>query len=421
VPINYIQASMPSDDFAIAHPEWMLNNDISRVHAEHPHYQPFVRFDYTDHGFQKYMLDSWKRQGANGLEGVMFDYPETAWAKYGGFEDKSYTTTSAYRKMFELCREGLGPNAYIHERNLGESGAPTLDATAGIVDIQRVWSDSSHFEPEMASRMGLRWYKSRVVFNYYPDAKSLYNPKTKKPLTVDARRTMLTLVGLLSGRLELATSFGSMTVEMKHDITRLYPVLQKPKSFRPVDMLLCDKHPNVYVYNIDPSWSQIILCNNENTEQIISAPFSGVQYETVSLGLKPDKRYYVYDFWNNTLVGNFSGREKLSVKLAKNQSLVYSVHQVKDHPQFISTNRHVMQGLMELHDVRWDRVNRIYSGRADVIGGETMEIVIALNGYNVLTANSNSGTINIKNIGNGLALLKIDCKDNKKVNWSLSF
>ncbi len=186
-----------------------------------------------------------------------------------------------------------------------------LDATAGIVDMQRVWWDASHFEPEMASRMGLRWYKNRVVFSYYPDSKSLYNRKTKKPLPVDDRITMLTQVGLLSGRLELATSFGSMTDEMKHDITRLYPVLQEPKSFRPVDMLLCDKHPGVYVYDIDPKWSQVILCNNENTEQFVSPPFSGVQYETGSLGMKADKKYYVYDFWNNALIGKFSGQDKL--------------------------------------------------------------------------------------------------------------
>ncbi len=76
---------------------------------------------------------------------------------------------------------------------------------------------------------------------------------------------------------------------------------------------------------------------------------------------------------------------------------------------------------MELHDVNWDRVNKIYSGRVDVIGGETMEIVIALNGYNTPTANSDSGIIDLEIIGNDLAQLKIDCKDNNTVNWSLSF
>ena len=50
-----------------------------------------------------------------------------------------------------------------------------------------------------------------------------------------------------------------------------------------------------------------------------------------------------------------------------------------------------------------------------------MEIVIALNGYKTPTANSYRGIIDLKIIGNDLALLKIDCKDNNTVNWSLSF
>ncbi len=135
----------------------------------------------------------------------------------------------------------MGPDAFIHERNLGEYSTPCLDVTAGIVDLQRVWWDNSEFQPEMATIIGLRWYKSRVVFNYYPDGKSLYDHETKKPLSTSVRRTLLTQIGLLSGRLELATSFGNMTEEMKYDITRLYPVLKEPKSFRPVDMLMGKK------------------------------------------------------------------------------------------------------------------------------------------------------------------------------------
>ena len=421
IPFTYFQCSLPSNDFAVAHPEWMLNNDISLLHAEHRHHMPYVKYDYTDPGFQEYTLNMWKRLRSEGMQGIKFDYPESAWITDGGFEDKNYTTTSAYRKLFELCRQCLGPDAFIHERNLGEYGTPRLDVTAGIVDLQRVWWDSSHFEPEMAFRMGLRWYKNRVVFNYYPDGKSLYDPKTKEPLPEIVRRTLLTQIGLLSGRLELATSFGSMTEQMKHDLTRLYPVLREPKSFRPVDMLQSKKHPEVYVYNIDSAWSQVILCNNEKEEKFISAPLSGVQYETGSLGMKQDKSYYVYDFWNNSLVGIFRGKEKLNLKLDEYQSLVYSVHEVKERPQFISTNRHMMQGYAELDDVHWDEKENVYLGKADVIGGETMEIVIASNGYHNPKAKVSTGSVKVESTTNGLLLLKIDCKTNKSVKWSLSF
>ncbi|TDG36230.1 hypothetical protein EZJ43_09510 [Pedobacter changchengzhani] len=421
IPFTYFQGSLPSNDFALAHPDWMLNNDISMLHAEHYHHMPFVKYDFTDPGFKAYTLNMWKGLGAQGLRGIKFDYPESAWAKDGGFEDKSYTTTSAYRQLFQLCREGLGHDAFIHERALGEYGTPRLDITAGIVDLQRVWDDTSDFEPEMASRIGLRWYKNRAVFSYYPDGKSLLNPKTKQPLPTNERRTMLTQIGLISGRLELATAFENITKEMKHDITRLYPVLQEAKSFRPVDMLMGKKNPEVYVYDISPSWSQIILCNNTKEAKNVSAPLSGLEYEVGSLGLNPDKKYYVYDFWNNNLVGVFSGKDQLNIPLEKEQALVYSVHEVENHPQFISTNRHIMQGMMDLENVKWNSQNNQYSGTSKVVGGETMEIVIALNGKKALKVKVDQGKASIEKTSNGLLVLKISTKNNASVNWTVSF
>ncbi len=418
---TYFQSSMPSNDFALKHPDWMLNNDISMLHAEHYHHIPFVKYDYTDPGFKEYTLNMWKGLRAEGMAGIKFDYPESAWTKDGGFEDKTYTTTSAYRQFFQLCRDGLGMEAFIHERNLGEYGTPRLDVTAGIVDLQRVWGDASNFEPEMASRMGLRWYKNRVVFNYYPDGKTLYNSETKQPLATNVRRTILTQIGLLSGRLELATSFENMTQEMKHELTRIYPVLEKPKSFRPVDMLMGKKHPEVYVYDISPEWSQVILCNNIKEEKVITAPLSGLQYETGSLGLNPDKKYYVYDFWNNHLVGILQGKDQLSQSLEGEQALVYSVHEVANHPQFISTNRHVMQGYMELKNMQWNNSRKEYSGQSEVVGGETMEIVIAPNGKEAIKVKTDTGKASIEKTKDGLLILKMSSKTNSPINWSIVF
>ncbi len=376
VPFTYIQSNMPSNDFALQHPEWMLNNDITKLHAEHPHHQPFVRFDFTEPDFQKHVLSTWQRLRKDGLLGIKFDYPETAWCRNGGFEDKTYSTTNAYRKVFELCREGLGDEAYIHERNLGESDTPCLDVTAGIVDLQRVWADSSHFEPEMASRIGLRWYKNRSVFGYYPDGKSFKN------MDLDSRRTMLTQVGLISGRLELGTSFGRMTEHEQRDLTRLYPVLKGTRSFRPVDMLTsAPKDPSVYVYRVNDDWSQVILCNNENQQQTIRVAISGDLADTGSLGHDPAGSYYFYDFWNDKLVGQFKGDRTIDVMLKPLQALSYSLHRKQAQPQFLSTSRHITQGLMDLEQVKWDAANRVLSGVAHCVAGEPFVITIANNGY----------------------------------------
>lgn len=414
IPFTYIQSNMPSNDFAMAHPEWMLRNDISRLHAEHPHHMPFVKMDFTDTGFQAHTLKMWQTLGKAGLRGIKFDYPESAWCKDGGFEDPNYTTTAAYRKVFELARAGLGEKAFIHERNLGEYGTPMLDVTAGIVDMQRVWLDSSHFEPEMASRIGLRWYKHRSVFGYYPDGKSFKN------MDVHARRTMLSQVGLLSGRIELGTSFGRMTKEEQHDLTRLFPILGGTQSFRPVDMLVAGRtDPEVYCYRINDDWQQVILCNNFNEPRKVGAPLSGDQADTGSLGLDSTASYYVYDFWNDKFLGEISGNGTFEQNLLPQQALTYSIHKKTDRPQFLSTNRHIMQGFMDLSDVTWDAPSATYAGKAQIIGGEPFLITIAPNGHTLTEVTASAGKATTTTTPEGLLCLTIEAPENTEVRWSI--
>lgn len=418
IPFTYIQGNMPSNDFAIAHPEWMLNNDITRLHAEHRHHMPYVKYDFTDPGFQAHALAMWKRMGEGGLEGIKFDYPESAWCKDGGFEDKTHTTTTAYRKVFELAREGLGPKAYIHERNLGEYGTPRLDVTAGIVDLQRVWADSSHFEPEMTSRMGLRWYKNRTVFGYYPDGKSFRN------MDADARRTMISVIGLISGRMELGTSFGAMKPEEQYDLTRIFPILPGTQSFRPVDMLVEGRNdPSVYAYRVNPDWSQLLLCNNGDSASTLSVPISGDQADTGSLGHDADGAYYLFDFWNDRFVGEFKGSGSISVPLKPQQTLTYSLHRKKPEPQILSTNRHIMQGLLDLADVKWDEKTLTLSGVAKVVGGEPFVITMANNGHRRSEVRSSSADTftGISDLQNDLTRLTLTSKTNADVKWSVSW
>jgi hypothetical protein len=416
IPFTYIQTNMPSNDFALAHPQWMLNEDITRLHAEHRHHMPFVKYDFTDPEFQAHTLAMWKRLDRQGLGGIKFDYPESGWCLNGGFDDPTYTTTDAYRKIFQLCREGLGEDGYIHERNLGEYGTPRLDVTAGIVDLQRVWNDSSHFEPEMAARMGLRWYKCRSVFGYYPDGKSF------KKMDADARRTMLSQVGLLSGRLELGTTFSRMTDEERHDMTRLYPILTGTRSFRPVDMLLDGRvDPSVYVYQVDGDWSQLILCNNHDKEFTVTTPISGDQADTGSLGHAADGSYYLYDFWNDGFVGEFKGGESISRTLKPHQALTYSLHRKQQRPQFLSTNRHILQGVMDLDEVVWDGNTSSYAGVANVVGGEEFVITLANNGYRPVSVVPAGGKVRFEPAGDGLTRLILRSDKSGALGWVVNW
>jgi hypothetical protein len=414
--LTYFQSGMPSDDFARAHPDWMLHNDISQLHLYHRHHQPYVRYDYTDEGFQNYVLAMWQRLRKDGMIGIKFDYPETAWNPQGGYENPAATTTSAYRDMFRLCREGLGPEARIHERALGESGRPTLDATAGLVDIQRTAWDNNAFEPQYVTTGGLRWYKSRSVFHYYPDSKAIH------PHNAEIRQSLLTMLALTSGRLELATPFEMLTPDMVKDISRIYPMYHGIKSPRPVDAFTGNKNPRVYDLELTPDWHQVALFNSGKERSTVS---SALDRPMVDGGLELDAAadYYVYDFWKDAFIGKLKGTATLSAKLNSMACALYAVRKAQPVPQLLSTNRHMLQGWMDLKDLHWNQNKKTLSGKAAVVAGEPFQLVVAANQWKLLRVQSTASSVKWENHpqADDLKVLVLENNTTQDVEWSISF
>lgn len=415
IPLTYFQASMPSDDFARAHPDWMLYNDISKLHLYHRHHQPIVRYDYTNKNFQQYVLKMWQRLRKDGMMGIKFDYPETAWNP-GGFDDSLATTTSAYRTLFQLCRDGLGPEARIHERALGESDRPTLDVTAGIVDIQRTAWDNNMYESQYVTTGGLRWYKSRTVFTYYPDSKAIH------PLNSETRQSLLTMLALTSGRLELATPFEMLSPEMVHDISRIYPYYHDLKSPRPIDAFMGIKDPRVYDLELTPNWHQVALFNSGKEKTVVAVALNKPMVDG-GLALNESDEYYVYDFWKDHFVGKVKGNSSLSANLNSLACAMYAVKKVENFPQFLSTNRHILQGWMDTKDVRWNNNKKTLSGKASVTAGESFRMVIAANGYKMMSVKSDNAKVKLENhpTESLLKVLVIESSISQNANWVIQF
>ena len=106
-----------------------------------------------------------------------------------------------------------------------------------------------------------------------------------------------------------------------------------------------------------------------------------------------------------------------------------SVHRVERHPQLLSTNRHLMQGYVDMAGVpRWDAAKRELAGTSKVVGGETYKVVLALNGYRPAGASAHvaggaavRARVEAVPGGDGLAVLSLDSQGNAQVRWALSF
>ena len=160
-----------------------------------------------------------------------------------------------------------------------------------------------------------------------------------------------------------------------------------------------------------------------------------------ALGLELDKKYYVYDFWNNSFVGKLEGNQRLEQTLRPGEARMMSVHEVENNPQLISTDRHIMQGYIDLLGVKWDGTTKTLSGVSNVVGTEPYHAIIATNGFNVSNATidnsieqsvlkSNFGTKNpvtskcgVRQLpgNNGLVELTLERSNNGPVVWNVVF
>jgi hypothetical protein len=434
-PPNYNQRI--SQDFRESHRDWLLNKDIQRGGLDYslPVVRDYLRSRFT--AFRGY------------IDGMMVDYCDDLWmmtlyghspdarlgttewetVPMGGerveFADKKITATAFYRMFFSSLRQGVGHNTYIHERNLYQ---PNNDLTLGIVDLQRTSCDTDKISPDIVSRSGLRWFKNRVVLGYDMDSKELSDGWKIKGWTgsdQDGRRMILTMAYVAASRLLLANSFRDLSQETLHDLSRTFPYPIDHRSARPMDAFVSKGWPRVYDFAVNSKWHQVTLYNNTLPTEVerIAVPLSGESADG-ALGLSPEMDYYVFDFWNNRLVGRLKGTGKIDQELRPGEARMLSVHEAEPNPQFISANRHLMQGYLEMTGTpQWNSKRRILSGISKTIGGETYEIVLANNGYRPLNAVATPASALLEEMpGNtSLSVLKLKTARNANVHWKITY
>lgn len=117
--------------------------------------------------------------------------------------------------------------------------------------------------------------------------------------------------------------------------------------------------PQVYDLEVTPDWHQIVLYNTTEEKAVVSTAISGQRVDS-AIGLDSAAQYHAYEFWSDTYLGKLPGSARIERELSPNHCAMISVRKVQSHPQVISTNRHILQGWVEMKDVRWDAENRVF-------------------------------------------------------------
>jgi hypothetical protein len=437
VPFIYCQTARRSEDYCRQFPGHLLFNDPARLRPKPIEWfnDKFWSYDFTDPGFILHMRRVYSNLRRAGLAGTKFDYPTTGWDSSGGFEDAAATTGSAYRNIFKLAADGLGPGAEVHER-MGAAG----DLTLGSVTTMRIQEDTDKLYPPMVTKAGLRWYKNRVAVHYDLDAK---NPDHAVPTdSVDGLRAMFTMIAVVSGRLELGKYLGSMSSEQRQVISRVVPLYLGPKSARPVDAFSGSAHPQVYDLEVRPGWHQLTFYNTSMAGEswptdwqaiihplqgrLLPASLSvelGRATDEGGLGLDPARQYHVFDFWNDRYVGLLRGSDTLTQQLRAGEARMMSLHEAVPHPQFLSTDRHVLQGVVGLVRCEWQAGPKKLVGVSRLVAEEPCTVIIAANGCRPKSVSAGTGQISWlpRPESPDLLALRLLSHSGGIVEWQLAF
>lgn|GEM_PF-346948 len=430
IPLTYFQSGYRSEDYAKAFPGHMLFNQTyawrngpvdTKGEIFTSWKQTWIRngkvvrgYDYTDPDFLRHLEKVYQNLKRGGVRGLMFDYPFSGWADQGGLEDPYSTTAAAYRNIFRYASEGLGPGAFVHERNM-EQGS---DVTIGVVASMRTENDTDEMDSVTVTRCGLRWYKNRVLMNQDTDSKNILRLQGNR----DVVRSVLTMCYVVSGRFLLANSFRQFSTEMLWDLSRTFPYHTENKTARPVDAFV-STIPMVYDFEVNDKWHQVTFYNPEQEkEKKIGISISGDRVNG-SLALDKQRSYYVHDFWNDNFIGELKGTARLEQVLRPGESRMMSVREMLDIPQVLSTDRHIMQGYLDLSKTEWNAATKTLKATSKIVGNDPYTITIASNGYQGLHCfcNDQTALLTLTNDTNGLLRLKIECASNKEVEWTVAF
>ena len=343
------------------HPEWLVrlpDGSLQRVGnwAEAPPDENPKRYclDITHPEAAKWLYDliytivqDW------GFEMIKIDFVAWSILSANRFFDPTQSAAQVYRKGMEIMRSAAGDKCHILECGPGA-------ITVGLVDSMRIEWDVNYGFSEAAwdtyfihragsaAAAGKRYYFHKRT--WVNDVDHLCMDLLSEE-QAEAAASMIALSGgnMISG--DRLTQLDTRKLEIFRKTLPSYG-----EAAIPIDLLNSDI-PTVFAIKINKSFAKWTVLGLFNPD------LRKAKEEKISmdrLGLDPGKSYAGFDFWKEKFVGEIQGELKVGVN--PGGVTLLAVHEKTGKPQFISSDRHLLQGAIEIEAAHWDEERKTFSG-----------------------------------------------------------
>ncbi len=276
-----------------------------------------------------------------GYELIKIDFVDWSLLSAERYHDPTVSRAAAYRKGIEIMRKAIGPKCHLLDCGPGPVSVGMLDSMRIELDQPPVnWNQYFLQSASSAPAAAKRYYFHKRAWINDDDHVSL------GLLTVSQAQAAASLIALSGGNTMSSDRLPDLDATRLEILKRIFP--SYGEAARPVDLFDTDRH-SVFALKIQKSfgsWTVAGFFNASETESM---------EKTVPLGrlwLDPARTYLAYDFWKERLRGEVSGELHVSVPPAS--VMLLALHEKRGAPQFLSTDRHVLQGALELESFAWN-------------------------------------------------------------------
>ena len=269
------------------------------------------------------------------------------------YYDPALSSAQVYRKGMEIIRNAAGDKCHILECGPGS-------ITTGLIDSMRIEWDvnygfsgaawNSYFldEASSASAAAKRFYFHKRTWINDVDHVCLDLLNNQQS---EAAATLIAMSGgnMLSGDRLIQLDNSKLEI-----LKKIIP--SSGEAALPVD-LFDSNNQSVFAIKIKKTfaeWTVAAFFNTSLTEAVEK------KFSLNRLWLKPDRTYLVFDFWKQQFIGEVT--DELKITIQPGAVTLLTLHEKLGNPQFISTDRHVLQGAVELEHLDWNQNTKTLSG-----------------------------------------------------------
>lgn len=339
------------------HPDWLLRHADGRLKRVGP--WPSEDSDWArNENPKRYCLDithpkaaAWLSQlfdtVANqwGYEMIKIDFVGWSLLSAERYYDPAVSPAAVYRKGFEIMRRSIGDQCHLQDCGPGP-------VTVGLLDSMRIELDQNYgfrrdtWRQYFTSPSGSA---AAAAKRYYFHKRTWINDADHiclNLLSLSQAQAAASLIALTGGNLLSGDRLPDLDPARLEILKKIYP--SSGEAARPVDLFDTDQQ-TVFAVKIHRSfsdWTVVGIFNpNENESIERTLPLE-------RLWLDPQKNYVAYDFWQERLHGLVE--REVSVTVPPAGVTLLALHEKQGRPQVISTDRHVLQGAVELESLTWD-------------------------------------------------------------------